>query len=128
MERVSPSCSPSDPHAPDYVWQRHDAQGGELLEAAWGKPASMAEAYGKELEAIKALRGEKSEYRTFFRYPPVTVVLRRKHTGACGMQAAFSCNPATVLLWQLRQDVPCKECQGNERAHIHKRNRVALHD
>lgn len=84
MERVATKpgqTSPQPPnvadaHDPDYVWQKV-WKGKKALDRVFEYKKEYAEA----TEAIHKRKPGKGEDETFFRYPPITVVLRHKATG-----------------------------------------------
>lgn len=102
MKRVA--AGSGDPHLPDYVWQcqlDHNGKTRKFLDTAWGEDYAIGKYYNNELQTIRDLRNENielrnrkkkmttkqqavfmTEHETFFRYPPITVVLHRMHTGA----------------------------------------------
>lgn len=73
-----------DEHQPDYEWLCKGADGGvELLDKVWGagRWSRTKKPYNEELKLIGVERRlEPGKEVEFFRYPPITVVLRRVHT------------------------------------------------
>jgi hypothetical protein len=72
MERLMPHLEDAAAHTPDCIWQKDG-----ILDEAWGAPSNHS---GDYQNAQKLMRHGSDEAKTFFRYPPITVVLRRKAT------------------------------------------------
>ncbi|KAG2444922.1 hypothetical protein HXX76_001658 [Chlamydomonas incerta] len=67
---------------PDYVWCRTTLQGEARLDVTWKEDGELLDSYSAACTQMERYRsgqtsGRCCDAKTFFRYPPITVVLRR---------------------------------------------------